>query len=170
MIRQPGSRTMEERLLPLPILTPSDVWRFWDKVSGYGSPGCWLWTGSLSHGVPNLKVNKIIYTSSRLAYLIQLKTDPGSMFVCHECNTPRCMNGKHFFLGTNSDNMKHRFDCNRHPIGSIHGSSKFHESEIPMIRERHRLGESIRGIARSLDVQNFTIEQIVNYQTWRHVP
>jgi hypothetical protein len=160
---------MVERLVPMPSYAFKDLTRFWNKIRGYGSDGCWEWIGSRNpggYGYFSVGYDRIY--AHRFSYYVENKEDPGRLLVLHECNNPPCVNPEHLFLGDNSVNQKHCGDCGRRPYGSMTSQAKFGESEILVIRERART-QGIRAIARSLDVHPMTISNIVNYKTWRHV-
>jgi len=49
--------------------------------------------------------NGKLYKAHRLEWLERMGEIPEGLFVCHRCDNPSCINIKHLFLGTNSDNM-----------------------------------------------------------------
>lgn len=81
--------------------------RAWNKIRARTkrTPTCWLWTGSLdSSGYPYIHVGGKNHWIHQIAYE-EAKGDRKGLNVLHQCDTPRCVNPDHLFLGTNQDNV-----------------------------------------------------------------
>src|SRR5678816_1649164 len=89
--------------------------RFEEKYCPEPNTGCWLWTGSTNpSGYGQLfrswRKGSRPALAHRIAWELFNGPIPDSIFVCHRCDTPSCVNPKHLFLGTCSDNMQ---DCSK---------------------------------------------------------
>lgn len=85
--------------------------RFFDKVRFSNS--CWEWMGHKSKGYGMFWINGRMRHAHRLSYSYFVR-NPGKLHVCHHCDNPSCINPKHLFAGTHTDNMKDMCKKGRH--------------------------------------------------------
>lgn len=154
--------------------------RFWAKVDRRGPDECWLWTatvvgkgyGSMWPGGP---VGTKVY-AHRLSWTLHFGEIPDGLFVCHRCDTPRCVNPTHLFLGTNLDNVRDMIAKGRkrqvvaiperRARGERQGRAKLTRAAVREIRRRAVNG--IRGcdLAAEFGLSRQSISEIVNRKTW----
>jgi hypothetical protein len=73
--------------------------------------GCWIWTGGARSNARGVLYprhwldNKTSCGAHRFSYRLKNGEIPKGMYVCHNCDTPMCVNPDHLFIGTHQDNM-----------------------------------------------------------------
>lgn len=136
--------------------------RFWKHVEKRST--CWIWTGPTTtpdpgndYGVFSFDGNRLL--AHRWSYeQFRGPITPG-MFVLHRCDTPRCVNPEHLFLGTTSDNHHDKAVKGRARNGAMSGARKGPYRPGPRVTEaerfemwrRYRRGETQSQIARALN-------------------
>jgi hypothetical protein len=155
-------------------IKPADNMQGWpledrlDACSKYNEETeCIEWTSTLDRkGYGQLWWDGSTKLAHRLAYeLVNGSIDKG-LSVLHRCDNRRCINPKHHFLGTKTDNNRDRHTKGRSAKGSGHGRSKFTEETIIKIRSDERICAEI---AHDYGVSPSTIERIVNRVSWTHI-
>jgi len=68
--------------------------------------GCWLWQGATSNGYGRIRVLGKTKKVHRVYWEIVNGLIPEGMYICHHCDICNCINPKHLFLGTHTDNMR----------------------------------------------------------------
>lgn len=101
------------------------VKRLWRQTLVRKKTGCFIWIGGASgrdRGVIQFQNRQ--YYIGRVSACLWLdlkgpKLSDDSRYVCHSCDSPRCWNPYHLFLGTQKDNM--RDASNKHRFGERRG-------------------------------------------------
>ena len=86
--------------------------RLWSHVDRREPDECWPWTASTNNqGYGQIeeangkRVCRRSLYAHRVVWSLVFGPIPDGMEVCHKCDTPRCCNPSHLFLGTHGDNM-----------------------------------------------------------------
>lgn len=102
--------------------------------------GCWQWQAGLTkdkYGA--FKVNGATIGAHRLSYILYIGEIPDSMYICHKCDNPSCVNPFHLFLGTPNDNIQDMITKGRNYGGN--GAINKHPSQVAYTRHKCRCRE-----------------------------
>lgn len=95
--------------------------------------GCWIWQGACRSGYGAIRVGAKVCQTHRLSYTLFKGNIPDGLLVCHTCDTKKCINPEHLFVGTHKDNMA---DCvNKGRISRLIPSRCFEKGNIPPNRK-----------------------------------
>jgi hypothetical protein len=149
------------------------VERFWRNIRKGHPDECWEWIGTISDtGYGKIhrggKYGGDDY-AHRYSYQLAYGEFDKSLFVCHKCDNPPCVNPAHLFLGTHEDNMRDAVSKGR----SVHHDKQWACKLTPeSVREIRRLAaEGVpRGeIALRFGVSVPTVIDAIRRRTWRRV-
>lgn len=147
--------------------------RFTEKIEYDTNAGCWLWSANVSnkgYGVFSVgKKSEGAAFAHRFSYQTFVGEIPASLFVCHRCDTPACVNPNHLFLGSHLDNMrdmhaKGRWTGNNR--GELNGQSKLTPDDVRAIRAS--LGTASE-LSNRFNVSDSNIKLIKNRKRWGHL-
>ncbi len=127
-----------------------------------GGRGCWLWRGNL-YGYHLMSYRGRVEGVHRVAWMLWRGRIPGNtagarakkrrtLNICHRCDTPPCVNPKHLFLGSHSDNTRDAIMKGR--IGS---RGECTEAHADLARHMFRHGLSLIEVS---DYLGFTVDTL----------
>lgn len=153
-------------LFPPPIAA-----RFWSHVDKNAENGCWVWTAFIDHkGYGQWTVHKRALKASRVSYFLSFGEDPGSLFVCHRCDNPPCVNPAHLFLGTVLDNAADMVRKGRKPRGESSTLSKMTSAQVREMCDLYASGiVTVLELARRFNISHTTAQSIIAGERWQHV-
>ena len=164
--------------------------RYLEKIDRSAGPdGCWPWTkGVNSQGYGRFKVGGKTVSATRWGYANIVGPIPNKKFVLHHCDNPPCHNPKHWFLGTNKENMDDmkRKGRQNSPTGARHGSktrperlsrgekhyaATLTDAQVSEIKRLWMTGDFLqRELAEQFSVRQSNISRIVNGKRRRGQP
>ena len=156
------------------------------KVStSYEPDKCWIWPrlGQKGYGEYGRSGGKGTKwgRAHRLSYEYFIGP-AGSMFVCHTCDNPACVNPRHLFLGTANENNQDKIKKGRQNLEGLRGTRKhwpYFSGEIKMFLQeaarslpKRRFGrtEYAAEIARKLGINKaYTMRILYKLNTGQEV-
>lgn len=155
-------------------LNHKDVARFWSKVDTTST--CWLWLGSKSKrgGYGEMHLAGKTMKAHRISFLVANGIIDPTLFVCHSCDNPPCVNPAHLFQGTNQDNVADMVKKGRHyptfklspPKGELNRTAVLTEAKVEYMRFLHKSGFTFKAIGKQFGVGATTVHYAVK-TGWR---
>lgn len=138
-----------------PELGPCSPWKAWRTRQGYGG----FWLGGRTR------------PAHAAALLVDGHDIPSGMEVMHLCDNPPCVRVEHLTIGTAAENKADMTAKGRQARGENQHLAKLTEAQVREIRDQHAAGTcDQRRFAELFGVNRKTINQVVNRQTWKHLP
>ena len=99
----------------------------------------------------------------QVAWALTVEPLPPKVCVLHKCNNPGCVNPKHLYIGTHTDNARDRRGAGRQP-------SKLSADEVREMRRLYESGEySISQLGRAYNISSSAADAAIKGRTWKHV-
>lgn len=150
------------------------VSKFWDRVQK--TDGCWIWIGPAhlhGRGYGAWKILGQTKKPHRISW--ELKHGPISdgLHCLHKCDTPKCVNPEHLFLGTHKDNMvdaaKKRRLRTPDQRGEKHSGHKLNAAQVRLIRLLARSGHTHTHLGCLFQISRSVISRITSGALWSTV-
>ena len=132
--------------------------------------GCWIWKTGLDSRHPDFRFDRGYVKASHFSWqrANECKLREGEQ-VLHTCDTPRCVNPEHLFIGDHKLNMEDKARKNRshHPAGTSNGRAKITYRLADEIRAQYATGLiSQQKIADRLGLNQTTVSGIIRGVNW----
>ena len=138
----------------------------------FSAEGCWIWPKSVdSCGYGRVYLNDERkktknFTVHRVSWELKNGPIPKGRSICHKCDTPRCFNPDHLFLGTHKDNMQDRVLKNRTPRGEKHPMSLVTAEMSRQIISLAAAGVRTIEIAKRFGISENTARKVKSGRHW----
>lgn len=150
----------------------ADLERWLSRVEFTDS--CWIWTAARNgDGYPYTNLRSEIFRGNRLFWMLEnRRVIPLGKVVCYSCDNRACVNPKHLWLGSLTDNNKDRAQKgrNRDQRGTKNNQSRLTDEKVAEIRRLYAAGLGLqREIAAQFGVTQTMVGNIVRGEAWTHV-
>ena len=144
--------------------TADEVFTYWLERSRAPADRCWLWKGHVDQGgYGYFWAENKRHAAHRFAYSKLVGPLEPGFFVCHRCDTPRCVNPRHLYAGTRHENVHEAAFKNR-----LH--SKLTPAQVHLLKKVHSgRRTSQREWAEAFGVSQPVISRVLSGELWWHV-
>lgn len=137
---------------------------FWRWVSR--GDGCWEWKGAKDKdGYGILTFRGKTYRANRVSLQLDGRPAGKGTYACHHCDNPACVNPRHLYPGTPSQNVADARRRKRLAVGERR--SKLTNDQVLAIRGDPR---SCTQVCKDYGVSHSLISMIRSYRIWKHLP
>lgn len=143
---------------------------FWDNVKK--GRNCWEWTGSKNGHSPKHQYGTFAnQRAHRYVYEMEIGEIPNGMCVLHRCDNTLCVNPRHLFTGTQTDNINDMIKKGRGAdnSGIKNPRAKLSHSIVRKIRIMYSTGLSAGRISKIFNIPWGTAQHVCYGRTWRHL-
>lgn len=155
-------------------ISPTILRRLLQSIEARGPDECWPWKKkgrANRYAMIGIAAGKS-RGAHRLMWQLFVGPIPEGLEVCHTCDDGYCLNPRHHFLGTHTDNMQDKVRkgrcANEIPSvrGELHGQSKLTKEQVLAIRRRYDTGDRAPQIAKDFEVSRANVILIGKRKRW----
>lgn len=143
--------------------------RFLAKTEADGD--CLRWVGSFDgdgeYGVFYLRPKQT--TASRASFLLFNGPLEDYQQACHTCDHTWCVEPKHLFAGTQSENEADKKAKGRSNHGSARYNAKLSEDNVVQLRAQAKAGASHGQLSKQFGIARPNVGRIIRREIWAHV-
>lgn len=155
----------------IPLYNPhheAAVQRFWSYVDIRGEEDCWKWSKSTDKdGYGWFKEYYITLKAHKYSYCL-VHGDP-EFWVLHTCNNPPCVNPKHLYDGTPTQNSQDRDQAGNTQRGESHYRAIVTKEDVLEIRRLYKLGLTQRQLASRYGLGKSQVSNITREFSWKDI-
>lgn len=135
------------------------------------SNGCFLVTSHVlnKHGYAHFRFKKKDVRAHRLVYEECFGPIADGLVVRHKCDVRNCVNPEHLEIGTPLDNARDKVERGRSSVGEKNGRHKLTEETVREVRTLVKSGMTTKDISDELGIKFYTVKNIRERKTWKHV-
>lgn len=122
---------------------------------------CWLYKNSSSGEYSKIRWKMKWYSAHRVSYEIHIGEIPKGKWICHNCDTPKCVNPEHLFVGSAKENRKDAVNKKRVPVGEKNHFSKFTDIQVEEIRSLKKEGFTYERLTRIFNCSFIYVNKIL---------
>jgi hypothetical protein len=143
---------------------------FYKNIKVNNKTGCWLWLHNEHSIYGQISISGINVPVHRFSYEIHKGPIPNNLFICHQCDTPKCVNPYHLKTGTQQDNINNAIKRGRNVKGQKVGTSILTDKQVIEIKSILKNKTSTHEqIAIKFKTSRTAITAISTGQNWSHL-
>lgn len=146
------------------MFTPADIARFYARTTVERDTGCFAWQGAITAGTGygKVKLGDKIMDAHRASWILTHGEIPRGADICHTCDNRACVNPRHLFIGSRSDNMIDALEKGRLNLQALFDAHyvTLSDEQVREVYRRSHAGEERAALAAEFGVSPTTVSKI----------